>query len=279
MRQRSLLAAVLLIGCVASSFASRLPHVDEILAGGSVFGQHDAGTNNFQKLIEWMDNSRNSNTEEDERVYVQIGFMVPTDKQEDFVRSWREHAKSTMDEEGTEIYDLKKSHQDNIIYFAYGEWSSMEEFKEHAKADHTKKFYDFLDDTDVLWRMFPLHNKGDNQEREDSLRTGGGGEGEEEKAHVLVRYFVPPAHTDDFEDAWTQAAEETWKEEKNHIYALRKTVTANHEYWVYGTWESFDDYMEHFHSSHIRKLRDFNNKRKIVWFAIPLKKMGEQPEF
>ena len=37
---------------------------------------------------------------------------------------------------------------------------------------------------------------------------------------------------------------------------LRKVKTNNHHFYAYGTWKSFDDYLDHFRSKHIRRLRE-----------------------
>ncbi|KXZ54043.1 hypothetical protein GPECTOR_5g152 [Gonium pectorale] len=117
-----------------------------------------------------------------------------------------------------------------------------------------------------------------------SLRRGGkgkGGGGDDPRdmaAHVAIQYHVPPSMVDDFMDAWSDAAEKTWGEEDNTVYALRKFATMNHHFVAYGTWESYDAYLDHFTSRHMRKLRDFLADQDIMWFAEPLKKIGEEPE-
>ncbi len=38
--------------------------------------------------------------------------------------------------------------------------------------------------------------------------------------------------------------------------SLRRLSTANHHFIGYGTWDSFDAYMDHFMTKHVRKLRE-----------------------
>jgi len=233
-----------------------------------------AETSGLQKLVAWLEGGAKQQ-EEEETVYIKVKYIVPTDRQDEFIKSWKEVEGRTLDEEGNQVYDLKKTRSDNLIFFGYGEWQSMDALKQHIKSDYIRKFGDFLDDNNVKWEMFPLRNKGSRSKQGKQVTDN---QQQEKLAHILVRAYVPPQVTDEFVKAWTEAAERTWEEDSNHIYALHKTITNNHEFWAYGTWDSFDDYMEHSHSDHIKRLRSFADERGIVWFRTPLKKLGQQSE-
>jgi hypothetical protein len=50
-----------------------------------------------------------------------------------------------------------------------------------------------------------------------------------------------------------------------------QSETNNYEFFVYGSWDSFEDYMDHLHSDHLHKLLDFNKENDIAWFLAPVK--------
>lgn len=74
----------------------------------------------------------------------------------------------------------------------------------------------------------------------------GDGSTDDDLAHVLIKYIVPPSKHDDFIEAWQDAQEDTDKEEGVRIYSLRKVFTDNYQFYVYGTWDSMEDYADHF---------------------------------
>eukprot|EP00967_Tisochrysis_lutea_P104904 scaffold159555_cov18-Tisochrysis_lutea.AAC.1 len=91
--------------------------------------------------------------------------------------------------------------------------------------------------------------------------------------------IVPPAETDGFVDVWRETAERTLKEERgNRVFSLASLKDDNTRFYGYGTWDSMDDYLDHFQSSHVRKLREYLEDRDIIYFVAPLRKIGNQPE-
>jgi len=254
-----------------SAYASRVSSIEDAFFEDEVAFQELSGSG-IQGISKWLAGQASKHHgDEDDRFYVTFKYIVPTDKQDEFMRNWMDYSKRTQSEGTNEKHHLAKTTSDNLIFFSYGEWNNLDAFKEHACADYTCKFAEFLDDNDVRWHMLPLKNKGDD--RSQHSRSSGAFLQEKDKAYVLIKYMVPPSMKDSFEDAWTEAAEGTWKEEGNHHYSLRKTATNNHEYWVCGSWENADAYMKHFHSDHIRKLRDFNDKHRIVWSLSCMEKV------
>jgi hypothetical protein len=55
-----------------------------------------------------------------------------------------------------------------------------------------------------------------------------------------------------------------------------QVATNNMEWYTCGTWESYGDFMDHFHSKHIRKLRDWAADHDLVWKMSPVRKLGRQ---
>jgi len=97
--------------------------------------------------------------------------------------------------------------------------------------------------------------------------------------HVLIYYIVRPGEAEGFIKEWTTAAQATIEGEKgNRIYALRKIASDNTQFYVYGTWESFEDYVEHYKADYTKKLLQYNDKNDIVYFIAPLEKIGNQDE-
>jgi quinol monooxygenase YgiN len=182
----------------------------------------------------------------------------------------------TKQEKGVQIYDLKKTEIDNFIFLQYGEWESKDAFMEHIESDYVQEFVSFCNEHEIVWLMNPLKPVVDDPDTPPQSRNHDDSEG---PAHVLFRYFVPTDKHKDFVEAFQDAAEETWKEEGNHIYSLRKTITDNVEFWGYGTWDSMEDYVQHFKSDYVRNLRKFARENGIVWMLAPLYKIGDQPEF
>lgn len=69
---------------------------------------------------------------------------------------------------------------------------------------------------------------------------------EEQHLHVMVKYIVPPSEHEDFLEAWAEAQDMTAKEKGNRKYLLRKVFNDNVHYVLCGTWETFDDFVDHF---------------------------------
>ncbi|PNH04715.1 hypothetical protein TSOC_009096, partial [Tetrabaena socialis] len=160
------------------------------------------------------------------------------------------------------------------------------------RSDSTTDFLQFLAERDILWELFPLSNVTDNSAAHKEggrgslglgvgrrgKKGGGGDDPRELNANVVIQYHVPPSKADDFIDAWKEAASKTWEEKTNSVYALRRFSTLNHHFMAYGSWETYDDYWDHFTSKHVSKLRQFLADNDILWYIDQLKKLGEQPE-
>ena len=71
---------------------------------------------------------------------------------------WRDLEKSVKEEKGVEIFDLKKTMSDNLMFLGYGEWKSFEDYMEHFKADYTQKFLDGCRDNDITWTITILEH-------------------------------------------------------------------------------------------------------------------------
>jgi quinol monooxygenase YgiN len=273
--------AILVLACctaasrVPSSFA---PDIVRQLEDDTVAGFHDLSI--LQSLLWGHSRHHRSNKGKkwDGQAFVVFKYYVPPSKADDFVSEWKKLEDSTRGEKRNIIYDLKKTIDDNVVFFGYAEWEDEESFKDHLSQGYTRDFFDFLLDEDIPLRWQPLFKVTDDVRKggksHDKIKHEG-----KDRAHVIIRYTVPPSEAEDFVDTWRQAADRVEKDEDAAVtYSLRKVATNNLEWYVYGTWESYEDYYNHFHSKHIQKLREWNADHDIIWRLSPLIRISKEKE-
>ena len=54
--------------------------------------------------------------------------------------------------------------------------------------------------------------------------------------------------------------------------------TDSSSFFLYGSWDSWASYMEHFKSEAVRKLLDYDRNNDIAWFLAPLRKYGRKDQ-
>eukprot|EP00877_Chromochloris_zofingiensis_P007195 jgi/Chrzof1/2729/Cz11g27030.t1 len=204
-----------------------------------------------------------------DKVYMAVKYFVDPGLQQDFVDAWLKMYDESRDEKGLNVIELTKTMHDNVLFTAYNEFESMDDFEEHLEEDHVQDFLDYLQDNDIIYTIVFLEKP---QDMKDVVKKGDHGD-EEQHLHVMVKYIVPPSEHEDFLEAWAEAQDMTAKEKGNRKYLLRKVFNDNVHYVLCGTWETFDDFVDHFKSKHIRRLRDFTADRKIIWYVAPMKKI------
>lgn len=139
-------------------------------------------------------------------------------------------------------------------------------------SDHWEKFQDFIEDSGTTWNMEVLSKIEDqdtlskNRKRKDVTS---------ESFHELTYLEVQPEFQDEFVDLWRDVALDTIDEKANQVYSLHRVKETNYQFYVFGIWDSLDDYIDHYESKHIRKLRDFTNEQNILWIRQPLKMYSE----
>lgn len=210
-----------------------------------------------------------------ERMVVAFKYIVPPCATEDFIDAWKDLESRTVKDQGNIIFDLKKTEIDNFMFLEYAEWESGQDFYDHFESKHVEDFANFCAEHGITWLLRPLKPVIDDPDT-PSRRVAR--KGDERLAHVLIRYFVPADKHETFMDAFEDTARKTWKEPGNRIFSLRKSATDNVQFWGYGTWESMEDFVDHFKSDHVRDLKQFARDNDIVWMLSPLYKIGEQPE-
>jgi quinol monooxygenase YgiN len=223
---------------------------------------------NWQKWMHWHKKEHS-----DKQAYFAYRYYVEPDDRKDFEDAWLELEEATTEEKGNLIYDLKKPLSNNVEYIGYGEWESYEDAMDHYESKYVEKFIDRLAELDIPYTIVPLVRPDVAELAPDEDQKD-----EEQQAHVIIHYMVPPHAQEEFEEAWDRAEKGTEEEKGAHIYSLRKVFNNNYAYYAYGTWDSMSDYQTHFESDHVHELRKTLNKHGIVWHLSPLKKIGHQPE-
>lgn len=261
-------AMALLMGLLALASAARLP---PDYVNSDVFSGGLRGAQGLQHLIA----SHGKGKESEGRAYVAFRYTVPTDKKEEFVKRWRGVEKAVADAEGNNIIDLKKTTTDNYRFFGYGEWEDKQGFMDFLKSDATMDWVKYTLENNIIWEIEPLVAPAKEETHTADKHHG---KGKHMLFHVLVKYAVAPEDAKSFVEAWEALQKGVDEEEGVRIYSLRKTVGDNYQFYTYGTWESFEDYMEHLKSGHLMKFLEELDDRQIVWNLSPLLKVGEQPE-
>jgi len=274
------LASVLLLAVDAS----RLDPYNEVQISTSADGYPLRGS--AQALLNIMrgKGKKGQGTEEDlmHMPMFTIKFFVPPSESSSFEKRFMEFSDDVNKDEKPEMFTLKKTQLTNTLYYSYAEFNDMQSMHDHFTTNHFEDFANWVDDHGIKWELELLKSLSTDIDKEQQKkkhmevdkRKKKTYDYTEEIAHILIQYYVPPGEHDKFVDAWMECAKNTIKEDENQVYSLRKTFSDNTRFWVYGTWESFNAYMEHYNSKHLGKLIDYTNDNDITWFITPLEEVG-----
>lgn len=263
----ALVPALLLLGLAAGA---RMPEQADALGPLSGGGLH------ARAAIDWLRSHASvQQGEEEKQAIITARYMVPPSVNDSFVEEWKKVFEQAQKAQGVMVFDMGKTEIDNVLFMSYEEWKSWGDFKTHMDSDYMKAWIDFLADNKVMltWHSLAAPAK-------DVKPTGSKGDEEGEGWHMIVRYMVSPDMHEDFISTWQEVADTVKDKEQGHnlVYSLRKVETDNYQFYIYGSWQSYEDWQSHFKSEHVKKLLDFNKKNDIAWFMAPLKKFGqEQP--
>lgn len=259
----------LALACLAVSQAARLPtgdffdeNIEEMIMQMQTLGRHSSG---------------GGGTSMDDKVYMAVRYRVPPSEFDRFIDQWQKLEDCVKNDKDIDViaFDLDKHITDNIFFIQYSEWDSMRDLMGHSQKGYARDFMKFTAKHDIKWELMPLKNvTGESEKGRAFYHSVNRRHMQEELTHVEVLYHVPAMHHSDFMDTWTDTAKQTWKEDSNHVYALRKVATDNTRFVAYGTWETYEDFMCHFHSKHVQRLKDFVADKDIEWFMTPVRKMG-----
>ncbi|KAK9867162.1 hypothetical protein WJX84_005346 [Apatococcus fuscideae] len=93
---------------------------------------------------------------EDTKAYVLIEYAVIPSKQSEFVAAFEQTASATKKEEGSVVYTLTRSVDENLSFWLYSEWTGMKAFAEHFNATYVKDFVKRSSELDVVYKLHIL---------------------------------------------------------------------------------------------------------------------------
>jgi quinol monooxygenase YgiN len=256
-----------LLGLLASGSASRVHEsMMQPMKGGSLKG--------YAAIMR----GRDTHFRESKAGYLLMKFIVPPDVMDDFEKVWTKFQDRVEKDEDVYKFGIKKTWMDNFMYYAYGEWPSMKDVRDHFESEHFDKFAEFIDENDIRWVAHVLDNVSEDVEKEQSKESKRRNRKSKEDFHVITIYDVPPGEGEGFKDEWTDSAYKTIEEEGNFHYILRKDLGDNTRYHVCGSWDSMNDWMDHYNSRHLGKLHEFAADRKIMYTHYLLEDVTEPIE-
>jgi quinol monooxygenase YgiN len=265
-RSRSAAIALVLLACAAFVASSRIDTFEEYLVGAR---QSQPRTSLKSQVLSHL---KKDVSRKEEPFFMSLRFRVSPSAKNDFIDNWKQFEDKALDDEGLNMMSLHKTYNDNIFFFQYSEWDSVKDLMRHLDSDHWEKFQDFIEDSGTTWNMEVLSKIEDqdtlskNRKRKDVTS---------ESFHELTYLEVQPEFQDEFVDLWRDVALDTIDEKANQVYSLHRVKETNYQFYVFGIWDSLDDYIDHYESKHIRKLRDFTNEQNILWIRQPLKMYSE----
>jgi len=230
----------------------------------------------MQQLKEMMRRHAGEKGKSLEECQAFIGFKyeVPARLHNDFIKAWQKVEKSTFDEKGMRMYDLKRDTDSNTCFYVYGEWETMADYMDHFESDYVQEFIGFIAKEDIMYDTCLMKDVTEEKPEEMTRRHRRRGEAAD-TAHVMVKYTVPPSMTDKFIDAWTETAKDVWEEDGNIAYTLRKNTLNNYQFYVFAAWDSMDAYMEHLDSQHHQRLHTFFADQDITFKKTCVEKLGK----
>jgi len=96
--------------------------------------------------------------------HIIVKYVVAPEDAKDFIGAWQKVQKGTDEEEGCQIYSLRKTAGDNFQYYTYATFETLKDYMEHLSSDYTKDFLKFVDDRQIVWNLSPLFKVGEQPE-------------------------------------------------------------------------------------------------------------------
>ncbi|MEW5308715.1 MAG: hypothetical protein WDW38_000653 [Sanguina aurantia] len=187
------------------------------------------------------------------------------------------------------MFDLKKTITDNVYFLAYSEWETRVDLFYHLTGERFRDFAEYADENNIVWELVPLKPVTDTkkattlwsraaaQERRVAREEEFSADNLEKRhrkseqvVHFLTKVILKPSLAEDFVQEWEQAASKTFKEEGNAVYSLRQVARTNNEFYIYGTWDSYEDLSIHLGSKHVERLQEYAFDRDILFIRTPL---------
>lgn len=259
MANKALCTALLMLGLLCVASAGRAMDTDKL--------------HQLKEMMRRHHSEEKGKSLEECQAFIGFKYEVPPSMHKDFINAWQKVEQATMDEKGVRMYDLKKDKDSNTCFYVYGEWETMADYMDHFKSDYVQDFIKFMEQQDIMYDMCLMKDVTDEKPMSGQPKRRGAGPGE--GAHVIMKFTVPPSMNQDFVDTWTDTAKDVWEEDGNIMYTLRKVMTTNYKYYVFGAWDSFDAYMEHLESEHHKRLHSFFADKDITFEKTCVEKLGQ----
>ncbi|KAK9868986.1 hypothetical protein WJX84_003803 [Apatococcus fuscideae] len=93
---------------------------------------------------------------EDKKAYVLIDYAVPPSKQTEFISAFEKTASKTKDEEGSVVYTLSRTIDENLTFYLYSEWTGMKAVGEHFNSTYLKEYLKTIAELNVVWKLHIL---------------------------------------------------------------------------------------------------------------------------
>lgn len=225
--------------------------------------------------------TRHSN--EETMAIISSRYIVPPSVHDEFIDKWQSVFDKTGDEQQCIMYDMAKTKIDNVVFSTYGEWQNWDAFNQHLDSDYVKDWVSFLSENEIKLTWYSLSIPGNDIRPAPSSPSASSINAGPEKGsgyYTIVRYMVPHDKHSDFISTWQQTADEMRDKEQGKVmfYSLRKVETDNFSFYIYGSWDSYDSWVEHFKSDYMKALLKFSRDNDIAWFMSPLRKWGRKDQ-
>ncbi|GBF91363.1 hypothetical protein Rsub_04103 [Raphidocelis subcapitata] len=152
----------------AEEFVYRLQEMDVAWAVQPLYTPSDAGelargprANRCKPSPDGADAGRGKHGR---MAHVLVRYWGPPSAHQDLVKAWGDALEGVRKEGGSRIFSLRKTLNDNVQWYSYGTWDSMDDVQRHFESDHVQKLRDRLGELRVYWRLTMLHKIGDQPE-------------------------------------------------------------------------------------------------------------------
>jgi quinol monooxygenase YgiN len=179
MSRSSLVLAALLLAVAGCATAARMNPMVEVAS------THGDALANVRDSIAGLINSLSTplvgrHREKSGPAFTVVKYTVPPSAADDFEEAWLDLERSTMDKDDPPLYNLRKTRTDNLFYYGYAEWDSMQDLRDHVLSKHFEDFADSVDELGVRWQLEILGNESEdieedsrNGRRKDQGQQGG----------------------------------------------------------------------------------------------------------
>ncbi|KAK9826335.1 hypothetical protein WJX74_010178 [Apatococcus lobatus] len=142
------------LACVAGTALAASRDVPQITSASSGFDV-------IQMITQTLTNSGHlthavNKDPEDKKAYVLVDYAVPPSKQDEFIAAFQKTAGPTKDEEGSIVYTLSRTVDENLSFYLYSEWDGQKAVAEHFNSSYLKDYLKTIADLNVVYKLHIL---------------------------------------------------------------------------------------------------------------------------